>query len=318
MTILYDNLDRKHQTTMLIAMCVIGAFGLFAAGAIGQTANPALDRGADAAAAEGTDGTRASDAFTISDDEAARLESPHWEIREAQSRELLERARFREDLLRSILMNQRFHPEVHYRLLDMLERSIFTPRGAIGISFAAGSDPIIGDLHAGFPANDRDLLRVGDRIVSIAGVLVDRSSPVSILLEDYQPGDVVTITVLRPRAAMKDDELAAIDENAPDDELTPLPSDAVLLDVDVELGRMEELERRRNVQNVPQRRRNAGFVQRDPTNKLEVERHRTQRWELDVIRFTPRPHRFKIVGDVPDGLLMDASDSGRAAGSPRP
>jgi len=126
--------------------------------------------------------------------------------------------------------------EARYRLLAEVRRRVTYTRGALGVSMSVWTRRpdalpgiVVRDLLVGFPA--RRVLQIGDRITHIAGEAVHFNDDVLVLVQTRQPGDIVTMTVQRPRTDGKGNQLR-------DDAGEPLFDE---LELKVELGAAEAL-----------------------------------------------------------------------------
>lgn|GEM_PF-2269228 len=142
----------------------------------------------------------------------ADLGSPDFATRERASALLAERDDARLADLEAAADDPSLHPEQRARLRTAAwHRFARTPRGAIGVSFggrAIGPIPnaqqnagyfVIGELYAGFPAHDKQQLKVGDLILKVGGYDVDIPSrnPVRPHIICHDPGDTVAMEIVR-------------------------------------------------------------------------------------------------------------------------
>lgn len=142
----------------------------------------------------------------------ADLGSPDFATRERASALLAEREDARLADLEAAADDPALHPEQRARLRTAAwHRFARTPRGAIGVSFggrAIGPIPnaqqnagyfVIGELYAGFPAHDKQQLKVGDLILKVGGYEVDIPSrnPVRPHIICHDPGDTVAMEIVR-------------------------------------------------------------------------------------------------------------------------
>lgn len=186
-----------------------------------------------------------------------RLGDDKVSVRESASRELMASGHGAAEIL-ACLREARFDLEVRVRALSVVvDRVVLAPRGALGVSMqpaTIGNRPgvTIQELISGLPAER--VLRVGDRLFQIDGLVVTSNEECIAAIQSHDPGDLLRVKVARPRRGA--DGKALLDANG-------LPVEEEL-EFSVELGSDDALDQanrargsRRSPQNFGDERRRA-------------------------------------------------------------
>ena len=173
------------------------------------------------------------------EDAVRDLQSPDWATREAAAGALLEDPFIDEQLLALLLprpQGQQLDPEARHRLLTIVcDRLASLPRAALGIRMDQrdiGPGVLIDSLLDDMPAKQSGQLRPGDRILTIDGRPILRSSLASSIFQLERPGQRVRLGVIRPRQQAG----AAVAPPA-------APSETDIFEVELVLASSEQLER---------------------------------------------------------------------------
>ncbi len=209
------------------------------------------------AALVGEEAVKAAQCDPALEEAIRRLGDPSVSVRESATRGL----RHSDHSAAEILVCLRDHPydlEVRIRALTVVvDRVVQAPRGALGVSMqpaTIGNRPgvTIQELIAGLPAER--VLRVGDRLFQIDGIVVTSNEECIAAIQSHDPGELLRIKVARPRRGA--DGKALLDANG-----LPLEDE---LEFAIELGSDDVLDQanrergsRRATQNFGDERRKA-------------------------------------------------------------
>ena len=188
-----------------------------------------------------------------------QLASPSFVDRQAASALLGEIIDHNIERLYSYLEDPTLTSEQRYRVLAVAaDKLVNRPRGALGISMApramAMRQPVeIQALIAGMPA--AKVLRVGDRIRRIDNTSINGSEALRWFVQSKLPGDVVLVTIDRPR--LDEDGLRIFD--ARNNMLYETTQ------VEMELGSVEQLDR-----SSPGRSTSAEVQERTSTSIISI------------------------------------------------